>query len=185
MRAVLGVVDYRVAQKVVHWLMALIIMLDLFVAQKFGGFMAVADRLESRGDHGSLGTILAVLLVVRVALRLIYGAPPLPVGMPQWQIVAAKLGHGLMYFAMLGLVTTGVISALNATDPVMIFQSVTLHIGNLDEDQFQFLRQFHEFFTYLMMALIGVHIVAAGYHHFVAKDDSTRRMLTFWQTQKD
>jgi cytochrome b561 len=185
MRAVLGVVDYRVAQKIVHWLMALIIMLDLFVAQKFGGFMAVADRLESRGDHGSLGTILAVLLVVRVALRLIYGAPPLPVGMPQWQIVAAKLGHGLMYVAMLGLVTTGVISALNATDPVMIFQSVTLHIGNLDEDQFQFLRQFHEFFTYLMMALIGVHIVAAGYHHFVAKDDSTRRMLTFWQTQKD
>ena len=69
--------------------------------------------------------------------------------------------------------------------PVMIFQSVTLHIGNLDEDQFQFLRQFHEFFTYLMMALIGVHIVAAGYHHFVAKDDSTRRMLKFWQTQKN
>jgi hypothetical protein len=29
----------------------------------------------------------------------------------------------------------GVISALNATDPVMIFQSVALHIGNLDEDQ--------------------------------------------------
>jgi cytochrome b561 len=79
----------------------------------------------------------------------------------------------------------GVISALNATDPVMIFQSVALDIGNLDEDQFQFVRQFYEFFTYLMMALIGVHIVAAGYHHFVAKDDSTRRMLKFWQTKSN
>jgi len=165
--------------------MALIIMLDLFVAQKFAGFMEMADRLESRGDHGSLGTILAVLLVIRIALRLRHGLPPLPGGMPQWQMMAAKLGHGLMYVAMLGLVATGVISALNATDPVMIFQSVTLHIGNLDEAQFQFVRQFHEYCTYLMMALIGVHILAAGHHMSVAKDDSTQRMLKFWQSKKN
>lgn len=176
-------VDYRIAQKIVHWLMALIIMLDLFIAQKFSGVMELADRLESRGDHGSLGSSMAILLVIRIALRLIYGAPPLPDGMSQWQAMAAKLGHGLMYVAMLGLVATGVISALNATDPVIIFQSITLNIGNLDEEQFQFVRLFHEYCTYLMMALIGIHILAAGYHMFVAKDDSTQRMLKFWQSK--
>jgi cytochrome b561 len=177
--------DYRIAQKVIHWLMAFIIMLDLFIAQKFADFMEVADRLESRGDHASLVTILAVLLIIRIILRFKYSAPPLPASMPPWQMTAAKLGHGLMYFAMLGLVSTGLISALNTTDPVMIFQAVTLHIGNLEEDQFQFVRQFHELFTYLLMALIGIHIVAAGYHLLIAKDHSTQRMLKFWRSQSD
>ena len=31
--------DYSVGQKVVHWLMSILIVLDLFVAQKFGRVM--------------------------------------------------------------------------------------------------------------------------------------------------
>ena len=40
--------DYAVTQKVLHWLMALLIMLDLIIAQKFGGEMADWDRFASR-----------------------------------------------------------------------------------------------------------------------------------------
>ena len=34
------------------------------------------------------------------------------------------------------------------------------------------------------IAIIAVHIVAAIYHHVVAKDDSTARMLRFWRSEK-
>ena len=43
-------IDYLRIQKIIHWLMAIIIMLDLNVAQKFGGEMELLDRLESRVD---------------------------------------------------------------------------------------------------------------------------------------
>ena len=43
-------IDYLRAQKIIHWLMAIVIMLDLNVAQKFGGDMELWDRLESRVD---------------------------------------------------------------------------------------------------------------------------------------
>ena len=35
--------------------MAFVIMLDLNIAQKFGGEMELWDRLESREDHATMG----------------------------------------------------------------------------------------------------------------------------------
>ena len=39
--------DFLKSQKIIHWIMAIIIMLDLNIAQKFGGEMDILDRLES------------------------------------------------------------------------------------------------------------------------------------------
>ena len=45
--------------------MALAIMLDLNVAQKFGGEMELWDRLESRADHATMGLIITFLFLLR------------------------------------------------------------------------------------------------------------------------
>lgn len=172
--------DYKVAQKVIHWLMAFFIITDLIIASRFGHPMEIADRLESREYHSDIGIILLLLLVIRVMLRRLYGTPPLPLGMASWQVKAAQLVHGLIYVTLFGLIGTGLVTALNATDPIMLFQSINLSGGNLDEEQFQFVRQFHDFFTEMMIALIIVHFGGALFHSFVQKDDSTRKMLRFW-----
>ena len=75
-------IDYLRAQKIIHWLMAIVIMLDLNVAQKFGGDMELWDRLESRVDHATAGIIVTFLFVLRIFLRFLYGAPALPEAMP-------------------------------------------------------------------------------------------------------
>ena len=43
--------------------MAFLIILDLNIAQKFGGEMELLDRLESRVDHATVGTIITFLFV--------------------------------------------------------------------------------------------------------------------------
>ena len=73
--------------------MAIIIMLDLNVAQKFGGNMELWDRLESRSDHATAGMIVTFLFILRIVLRYFYGAPKLPESMPTWQTLSAKIGH--------------------------------------------------------------------------------------------
>ena len=93
-------IDYLRIQKIIHWLMAIIIMLDLNVAQKFGGEMELWDRLESRVDHATAGMIVTFLFVLRIILRYRYGAPNLPQTMPLWQTYLAKLGHFGLYFLM-------------------------------------------------------------------------------------
>ena len=175
--------DYSVGQKVIHWIMAFFIILDLFVAQKFGGVMEDWDRLESRVDHGSMGTIIGVLFILRIILRIRHGAPPLPGGMPIWQEKAARIAHWLLYFFIGFLILSGLTTAANATAPVLLFGALDITIGQSEETTFRFVRQFHEFATNAVIALIGIHVFAAIYHHFVVKDDSTSRILRFWTSK--
>jgi len=175
-------VDYLKTQKIIHWLMAIIIMLDLNVAQKFGGNMELWDRLESRADHATAGLIVTFLFILRMVLRYRYGAPALPSDMPSWQILAAKMGHYGLYLLMGLLILSGIITASFASDPIIVFGALDLVISP-NEKFFTLVRVVHEFCTNAIIALILIHILAALYHHFYAKDDTTSKMLKFWQSK--
>ena len=175
--------DYSVGQKVVHWLMSIMLVLDLFVAQKFGRVMEEWDRLESRIDHASAGTIVAMLFVTRLYLRYKHGAPALPAGMPDWQVRAAKFSHFALYFFIGFLLLSGIATAVSATAPVPIFGQLDIVLGQTDDSWFRTLRPFHEFATKAVIVLIVVHVLAALHHHLVAKDGTMVKMLKFWKSQ--
>ena len=176
--------DYLKSQKIIHWLMAAAIMIDLNVAQKFGGEMQVLDRLESRADHATMGLIITFLLILRIVLRFRYGAPSLPNSMSKWQIIAAQAGHYGLYILMGTLVMTGIISAIYASDPILVFNSYDLAFANHNDNAFRIVRGIHEFCTNAIIALIFIHILAAIYHHFVLKDSTTSNMSKFWITKR-
>ena len=176
--------DYLKSQKIIHWLMAAAIMIDLNVAQKFGGEMQLLDRLESRADHATMGLIITFLLVLRIILRSRYGAPSLPNSMSKWQIIAAQAGHYGLYILMGTLVMTGIISAIYASDPILVFNSYDLAFANHNDNAFRIVRGIHEFCTNAIIALIFIHILAAIYHHFVLKDSTTSNMSKFWTTKR-
>lgn len=171
-------------QKVLHWLMALAIMFDLYVAQKLGGVMTDVDRFESRSDHATLGTIVTVLLLIRIYLRWKHGSPPLPDTMPNWQKLFAHLAHWGLYTLIAGLVTTGILSAMNASSVVAPFGLFSYGDGTGDAATFLFIRGFHEFATNAIIALIAVHIVAALYHSIFVRDGVTGAMLKFWKSER-
>ena len=175
--------DYLKSQKIIHWLMAIAIMIDLNVAQKFGGEMELWDRLESRADHATMGLIITFLLVLRIILRYRYGAPSLPSSMSKWQVRAANAGHYGLYILMAVLVTTGIISATYASDPIIVFSSYDLAFATHNASFFKIVRGIHEFCTNAIIALIVIHILAAIYHHFVLKDSTTSNMSKFWTTK--
>ncbi len=166
--------------------MAAAIMIDLNVAQKFGGEMQVLDRLESRADHATMGLIITFLLVLRIILRFRYGAPNLPNSMSRWQIIAAQVGHYGLYILMGTLVMTGIISATYASDPILVFNSYDLAFANHNDNDnaFRIARGIHEFCTNAIIALILIHILAAIYHHFFLKDSTTSNMSKFWTTKQ-
>ena len=174
--------DYAVSQKIIHWLMAIFIMLDLFIAQKFGNEMELWDRLESRSDHASMGTIVTILFALRLVLRFKHGSPPLPADMSVGLARAAHIAHFLMYFFIGFLILTGIATAINASSPIELFGALDITRGQSGEDTFNFIRDFHEFSTNAVIALIGLHIIASLYHQFVARDDSTMKMLKFWKS---
>lgn len=176
--------DYGISQKVVHWLMAIGIMLDLNIAQKFGGEMLRADRIESRVDHATLGTIITVLLVIRIYLRWKNGSPALPADMSQWQKTFAHLAHWALYILMAALVITGILSAMNADSLINPFGVLIYSDGTGNQSMFLFIRTIHELITNAIIALIVVHVLAALYHLLIVRDGITQRMLKFWRSEK-
>ena len=173
-------IDYLRIQKIIHWLMSILIMLDLVIAQKFGGDMELLDRLESRVDHATAGMIVALLFILRIILRYRYGAPSLPSTMPVWQTYMAKAGHYGLYFLMGLLIISGITTANFTTDPIIVFGIINLSSEVNNIEMFNLIRGVHEFATNAIIALILIHIIAALYHHFIAKDDTTKNMLKFW-----
>ena len=155
-------------------------MLDLVIAQKFGGDMELWDRLESRVDHATAGMIVAFLFILRIILRYRYGAPSLPSTMPVWQTYMAKAGHYGLYFLMGLLIISGITTANFTTDPIIVFGIINLSSEVNNIEMFNLIRGVHEFATNAIIALISIHIIAALYHHFIAKDDTTKNMLKFW-----
>ncbi|MEM9724317.1 MAG: cytochrome b [Pseudomonadota bacterium] len=176
--------DYTVMQKALHWLIGVAIMADLFIAQKFGGPMEEWDRFESRSDHASIGTVVAVLFVARMYLRLKHGAPPLPDDMTPWQRLLAHLAHWALYAAIAVLILTGMLSAVFANSSVEAFGVFAYGDGVGNIDVYSVTRLVHELTTKTIIALIVLHILAALYHLIIVRDGVTERMLRFWKSGK-
>jgi len=173
--------DYLVTQKIIHWLMAFLIILDLNVAQKFGGEMELWDRLESRVDHATMGILVTLLFIFRIILRYLYAAPELPTSMPSWQKFSAKIGHYGLYLFITLLIISGAASAYFTADPIIVFGSLNLSSETDSQGTFQWIRGVHEFSTNAVIFLIFIHVLASIYHHFIAKDKTTLKMLKFWK----
>lgn len=176
--------DFSVGQKVLHWLIALAIIMDLFIAQKFGGLMEDVDRFESRSDHASLGTIVAVLFAIRLYLRIKHGAPPLPSDLPAWQARIAHAAHWMLYGLIALLILSGIGSAINANSVVSPFGLFAYGDGSGGQGLYDTIRTVHELATKTIIALIVLHVAAALYHLVTKHRQLTLRMMMFWRSAK-
>src|ERR1700744_1713253 len=107
-------------QRLLHWLMAACILAMLFIG--VGMVSTAAPKpLTLVSIHKPPGIALLAPPLRRLALRLRYGAPPLPAGMPEPMKLAARLSHLAFYLLMIGLPLIGW-GMLSAADyPVVVF----------------------------------------------------------------
>ena len=178
------ITDYSIGQKLLHWIIATAILLDLFVAQKFGRFMPETDRFESRNDHASLGTLVAVLLAIRIYLRFKIGKPAPPNAIPIWQQNLAHLAHWGLYLLLATLVLSGIGSAFTANSTISPFGLFSYGNGYGKPALYDAIRAIHKFATESIILLIAIHVLAACYHLRLPKHrQSSLRMMKFWRSE--
>ena len=158
------------SQRLVHWLMAVCILAMLFIGV---GMMSTVrpTYLTLVSIHKPLGATLLVLAFVRLALRLRYGAPPLPSGMPEPMKLAARLSHYAFYVLMFAmpLLGWGMLSA--AAYPVMLFGGVHLPAILPQSDSLHsLLWAAHRYLALVFFALILLHLAAALFHALIRRD---------------
>lgn len=165
----------------IHWLMALIVLALFISVSMFEDAPDGPGKLQWIFLHKSLGITILGLLVVRVLLRGVFPAPALPSGMPKWQVGLAHALHAALYLAMLGIPLSGwLMSDAKGYHPQLFGFDVLPVLLAPNEALAHTFKEVHEAGASVLLALLGVHVAAAVYHHVRLKDDILRRMLPVW-----
>jgi cytochrome b561 len=157
-------------QRLLHWLMAVCILAMLFVG--VGMVSTVMPKyLTLVSIHKPLGIAILVLALIRLAVRLLYGAPALPADLPEPMKLAAQLSHYALYILMIvmPLLGWGMLSA--AAYPVVLFGGVHLPaILPLSDGLHTLLWDAHFYLAFAFFAVVLLHVAAALFHALVRRD---------------
>ena len=120
--------------------------------------------------HLSFGVLILAVAVVRLGWRMPHTEPPPEDGLPPWQMQSAHVVH----FQVLGR-----INASWRGLPITLFGLLEMpKLVATRMPGFGWTGDVHNALAnYAMLALIGLHVAAALYHHFVRRDRVLQRML--------
>jgi cytochrome b561 len=161
-----------------HWLTLLMLMGSFTLAFSMTAMPLSLRKLQFYSWHKWVGVTVFVIVILRLAWRLANTVPRQPVATPLWQRRLAAVSHAALYTLLIVMPLTGWVmsSALNL--PVVYLGLIHLPSPfGVDRALGEAMKDVHHALGLALLALIGIHALAALYHHVVLRDDVLRRML--------
>ena len=157
-------------QRTLHWVMAVCILAMLFIGVGMASTVA-SKYLTLVNIHKPLGILILILALIRLVVRLRYGAPPLPLDLPEPMKLAAYLSHYALYALMIAMPLIGWAMLSAAEYPVVIWPGIWLpQILPLDPGLHTLLWNAHFYLAFLFFALILMHLAAGLFHALIRRD---------------
>jgi cytochrome b561 len=126
--------------------------------------------------HKSIGITLAAFIILRLLWRFVHRAPALPQTMPKWERIAATANHWLLYACMIVMPVSGYLGSSFTKYPILFF-GIKLPQWGWDSPALKDLcSEVHYATMAVFIALIALHVAAAGKHAFVNRDGIVKRM---------
>jgi cytochrome b561 len=161
-----------------HWVIALLV----FALIGLGWYMidipkGTPERSYFYNLHKSIGLTTLFFILVRVAWRLTHVPPRLPRSLKRWEVAAATWGHRLLYACLLIMPLSGYIASNFTKFGVKYFGIELPPWGPEDKTLYGIFNNIHVITSYLLVALIALHVGGAFKHLLVDRDAVFRRML--------
>jgi cytochrome b561 len=165
-----------------HWIMAALVLTQVYVGFTFHGMERGPDRSEWFTWHKTIGATILVLALIRLAWRLTHKPPPYPVEMANWERVLGTWNHRIFYVLLIALPLTGLAAvsggAENATTALVGGIPLPL-IPGLSDDVGDGAGDLHGLLVTLTIALLILHVAAALKHQFIDRSRIAGRMPPF------
>lgn len=168
---------YGIVAMVLHWLLAVLIIGMLGLGLYMVTLPIGHQKLQWYGWHKEFGFLVLALVMVRFFWRIVNTTPQLTI--PRLEKMAARSVHGLFYVLMFAMPITGWLMTSAAGLPVSFFGLFVMPVIAPPSDELRHLfREMHEWIAYGLIAVIGLHVLAAFKHYFIDKDDILQRMIS-------
>ncbi|MGJ8610769.1 MAG: cytochrome b [Octadecabacter sp.] len=169
---------YRTTARLLHWLMAILILLLIPV-----GALMIQDGLPRALQntlfifHKNVGTLVLILVAVRMFYR--WRNPPklAPVPLPRIQELAAQLTHVGLYAMMLIMPLAGYIRVRAGGFPIEVLDALGVPALVPRSDALaEAAKLVHYYGSFAIAGIAAMHIGAALFHGLIRKDGIFTRM---------
>ncbi|PFH30453.1 MULTISPECIES: cytochrome b [Burkholderia] len=159
-----------------HWAIFLLVALA-YLAIEVRGPKGSDSRVFWMNVHLLAGTFVLVLSVLRVLWRAVSRVPE---AIPQATLLKwlSKLAHLALYVFIIAQPLLGIMMVNMGGKPVSLdWIGVSFTLFGPDKALGRTLKEAHELIGNTFYFVIGLHALAALYHHFIRRDDVLRRMV--------
>ncbi len=172
-----GEPEYDIVAKLLHWLTAVLLLLQFSIAWTMPEIHRGTKPERLINLHLSFGMVILLVIILRLVWRLGHQVPLVNGRIPFWQYRAAQASHALLYLLLLALPFMGWANASSRGWTVHLFSLVTLpQILPTGSPLGHELGDIHTSTSYLILALVALHLAAALYHQFWLRDGLLSRM---------
>lgn len=155
--------SYTRTQIILHWAIALLILAQFLDSDAISHLMRdLGITASSSADitlgvqlHVFAGILTLVLMVVRLGLRYIAGAPALPEEESSVMKMIAHATHIILYVALFLMPISGLVGWFGQVEAALVA---------------------HNIIKVVLLAFVFLHIAGALYHQFVLKNNLIKRM---------
>ena len=163
---------------VLHWVLAIGLIYQLWLGVWMGDIPKTPPGLRAEwfNWHKSIGIVLGLLIVLRGLWRLMHRPPSLPESLPVWQTLAAHINHALLYACMVAMPVSGFLGSSFTAYPIKFFGTQLPRLWEASPDMKDIFSTIHTSCSYIFMATIAVHVLAALWH-VIRRDGIAKRML--------
>lgn len=163
---------------ILHWLTA------FFVLAQFGSAhiwelleKGTSLRIGLITTHLAFGILLSAVVVVRILWQITRRERPAP-AVTGLQHLAATTVHMLLYMLLVTQVVLGFVFSWSTGKPLPFFNLFSIPVlFDVDPSLRRTLAEFHSDVAWVIIAVVGLHAVAALGHHYVLRDGVLLRML--------
>ncbi len=165
-----------------HWTTVALVLTQAYLGFTFDWMDPGPARVELFTWHKTVGALILLTTLARLAYRLKNPPPPYPTELPRWERVAGTWSHRIFY-ALLILMPLSGLTAVSAHEhgsftrlaggiPLPVIPGISKPMGDLAGE-------IHVILVAVLLLGILIHVAAALKHQFIDRSSAADRMPPF------
>lgn len=168
-----------------HWFMLVLIMV-VYATVELKGFLPKGGDLRQalKPLHSGLGITILLLVAIRIVYNSLQVTPAILPKPPHWQHLFGKMMHYALYIFLVVVPVAGWLMLSAKGKPIAFFGLELPALIGPDRALGKQLENLHETLAQVGYFLIGLHALAALFHHYIVRDNTLVRMLPALKNRK-
>jgi cytochrome b561 len=175
--------SYSPLAQALHWVIVALLVIQFTLAWTMPEIGRGTKPETLINLHLSFGLVILLLAAIRLVARTILPPPPIA-GLLNWQLLASRLTHGLLYLLLFVIPLLGWMNASWRGWTITVFSIVKLPglvvaraAAPVGAFSWGWTGDVHTVLSYGLIGLVALHVLAVLFHHFLLRDRTLARML--------